>query len=86
MAQIALKRTAEKQTQLYNQSTFGEIMKTGDVVWYANKMHRKGFRPKFQPKSKGLCLITEMHNEVLAQVQVSSIKSITVHADLAVPF
>ena len=85
IARVALKRTAEKQTLLYNQSTFGEIMKTGDVVWYANKLHRKGVTPKFQPKWKGPCLITKMHNKVLAQVKLSSRKSITVHTDLLKP-
>ena len=65
MARVALKRTAEKQIWLYNQSTFGEIMKTGDMVWYANKLCRKGVTPKFQPQWKGPCLITKMHNEVL---------------------
>ena len=35
MARVVLKRTAEKQTRLYNQSNFGESMKAGDVVWYA---------------------------------------------------
>ena len=63
MAQVALKRT------------FGEIMKAGDVVWHANKLRKKGVKPKFQPKWKGPCLITKMHNEVLAQVQLSCRKT-----------
>ena len=42
MARISLKRSAEKQTQFYNQSAFGEVMKAGDMVWYANKLRRKG--------------------------------------------
>ena len=82
MARVVLKRTAEKQTRIYNQSTFGESMKAGNVVWYANKLCRKGVTPKFQPKWKNPCLITKRHIEVLAQVQVSSRKSITVHTDL----
>ena len=81
MAWVALKRTAEKQTRLYNQSTFVESMTAGDVVWYAIKLPRKGVTPKFQPKWKGPCLITKMHNKVLAQIQLSSV-SVTVHTDL----
>ena len=76
MARVALKRTAEKQTRLYNQSTFGESMKAGDVVWYANKLRRKGVTPKFQPIWKGPCLITKMHNEVFAQIQLSTEKAL----------
>ena len=72
MAWVALKRTPEKQSGLYNQSTFEEIMKTGDVVWYANKLCRKGVTSKFQPKWKGPCLITKMHNEVLKKKYYSS--------------
>ena len=37
MARIALKKTDEKQARLFNQSMFGEPMKAGDSVWYANK-------------------------------------------------
>ena len=85
MALGALNRTAEKQTWLYNQSTFEESMKAGDVVWYANKLQRKGVTPKFQPQWRGPCLFTKMHNEVLAQIQLSSRKSITVHTDVLKP-
>ena len=33
MARVVLNKTAEKQTQLYNQSTFEESMIADDVVW-----------------------------------------------------
>ena len=85
MARVSLKQSAEKQTRLYNQTAYGEVMKAGDVVWYANKLRKKGVSPKLQLKWKGPCLITEMHNEVLTQVQLSSGKSITVHTDLLKP-
>ena len=58
MACIALKKTAEKQARPYTQSTLGKPMKAGDVVWFANKLRKKGVTPKFQPKWKGPCLIT----------------------------
>ena len=74
MAGVLLKKRAEKQTRLYNQSAFGEAMKVDDVVWYANKLLRKAITPKFQPKWKGLCLITKMHNKVLAQDQLQCIQ------------
>ena len=46
---------------------------------------RKGSALYGRLKRKGPCLITKMHNEVLAQVQLSSRKSITVHTDLLEP-
>ena len=85
MAWVALKRTAEKQAQLYNQSMFGQPMKTGDAVRYTNKLRRKDVTPRCQPKWKDPCLITKMHNEILTQIQLSSRKSITVHTDLLKP-
>ena len=47
MARIALKKTAEKQARLYDWTTFGESMKAGGAVWYANKLRKKGVTPKF---------------------------------------
>ena len=81
----SLKRSAERQARLYNRAKFGEEMKVGDIVWYANKLRKKGVSPKLQPKWKGPCLIVRMHNEVLAEVQISSRKSTTVHTDLLKP-
>ena len=43
-------------------------MKVGDVVWYANKLRKKGVSPKLSPN--GEVSLTRMHNEILAEVQL----------------
>merc|ERR1711893_170362 len=78
LARICLKQSAERQMKYHNMNTYGETMKAGDVVWYANKLRKKGVSPKLQPKWRGPCLITKMHNDVLAQVQLSARKFVTV--------
>ena len=58
MAQVVFKRTAVKQTQLYYQFTFGESMKAGNVVWYANKLRKKGVKPpSSNPSGRVLVLL-----------------------------
>lgn len=85
LARVSLKRMAERQGRLYNRGTFGDRIQVGDVVWYANKLRKKGVSPKLQPKWRGPCLVTCMHNDILAQVQLSSRKTTTVHTDLLKP-
>ena len=43
---------------------------------------RKGVILKLQPKCRGPFLVTEKHNEVLAEVPIFIRKGTTVHADL----
>ena len=77
-----LKKGAETQKRLYNRGVYGEKFEAGDVVWYANKIRRKGVCPKLQPKWRGPCLILKLHNDVLAHIQLSNRKFVTVHTDL----
>ena len=77
-----LKKGAEVQKRLYNRGTYGEKLVAGDVVYYAQKVRRKGVCPKLEPKWKGPCLIHKMHNDVLAYIQLTNRKFQTVHTDL----
>ena len=77
-----LKKGAEKQTRLYNRGLHGEKFHLGDVVWYADKIRKKGVSPKLSPKWKGPCLVHKVHNDVLVHIQISSKKFSTVHTDL----
>ena len=54
----------------------------GDLVWYANKLRKKGISPKLQPKWRGPCLVVRKLNDTLVHIQVSAKKSLTVHTDL----
>jgi transposase InsO family protein/predicted aspartyl protease len=85
MARNTLKKNAERQFRLYNRNLHGEPIETGDIVWYANKIRKKGVSPKLQPKWRGPCLVLNKLNDVLAQVQLSAKKRITVHTDLLKP-
>jgi hypothetical protein len=85
LARQTLRKNAERQSKLYNRNTHGDRMSAGDLVWYASKIRKKGVSPKLQPKWRGPCLILRMHNEVLAQVQLSARKNTTVHVDLLKP-
>ena len=85
MARVNLKRNADRQSRLYNRKAHGDGMKVGDMVWYANKLRKKGVSPKLQLKWRGPCLIVKMHNDVLAQIQLSARKQTTVHTDLLKP-
>ncbi len=77
-----LKKGAEKQKRLYDKGVYGEKFEVGDIVWYANKIRKKGESPKLSPKWKGPCLIHKLHNDVLAHIQLSNRKYVTVHTDL----
>ena len=82
LASRQLKKGAETQKRFYNQGVYGEKLEPGDVVWYANKLRRKGVSPKLEPKWRGPCLIHKKHNDVLAYIQLSNRKFQTVHTDL----
>ena len=77
-----LKKGAERQKRLYDRGVFGENFEAGDVVWYADKIRKKGVSPKLSPRWKGPCLIHKLHNDVLAHIQLSNRKFVTVHTDL----
>ena len=85
MARKNLKKNAERQFRLYNKNLHGDKINAGDVVWYANKLRKKGISPKLQPKWRGPCLVIQKHNDVLADVKLSAKKSIIVHTDLLKP-
>ena len=82
MARKSLKKSAERQSRLYNRNLYGELIKTGDVVWYQNKIRKKGISPKLQPKWRGPCLVIKKLNDVLAQIKLTAKKNVTVHTDL----
>ena len=68
--------------RLYNWTTHGEVIKAGDIMWYANKLLKKGVTPKLQPKQREvLALFLKEQSEVLAEVQLSSWKNKTMHTD-----
>ena len=77
-----LKKGAETQKRLYNRGVYGEKLIPGDVVWYANKLRRKGYCQKLEPKWRGPCIIHKLHNDVLAYIQLSNRKFQMVHTDL----
>ena len=85
LARKSLKKAAERQSSLYNRRKFGDNFEEGSLVWYANKLRKKGVSPKLQPKWRGPCIITRMYNDVLAEVQLSAKKSVVVHTDLLKP-
>ncbi len=82
LARSKLKSGTERQQTLYNRKQTSDSYKAGDVVWYANKLRKKGVSPKFQAKWRGPCLVLRVHNEVIAEIQLSSRKHMTVHIDL----
>ena len=82
LASRQLKKGAETQKRLYNRGTYGEQLEAGDIVWYAQKIKRKGVCPKLEPKWRGPCLIHKKHNDVLAYIQLTNRKFQTVHTDL----
>ena len=53
MARVSVKRSAERQIKLYNQSRYSETMNVGDMVWVANKLRKKGVSHKFQSEWRG---------------------------------
>ena len=85
MARKNLKKSAERQFRLYNRNLYGEPIETGDIVWYANKIRKKGISPKLQPKWRGPCLVVKKLNDVLAHIKLTAKKSVTVHTDLLKP-
>ena len=85
LARKNLKKNAERQINLYNRRKHGETFAAGDLVWYANKLRKKGLSPKLQPKWRGPCLVLKMYNDVLAEVKLSVKKSVVVHTDLLKP-
>ena len=85
LARKHLRRNAERQANLYNRRKHGETFIVGDLVWYANKLRKKGLSPKLQPKWRGPCLVIKMYNDVLAEIKLSMKKSIIVHTDLLKP-
>ena len=85
LARKNLKQAAERQTKYYNRSKHGNAFSCGDLVWYANKLRKKGVSPKLQPKWKGPCLVVKRHNDALVQIQSGAKKFINVHTDLLKP-
>ena len=82
LARQNLKQAAERQSKYYNRSKHGDAFGSGDLVWYANKLRKKGVSPKLQPKWKGPCLVIKRHNDVLVQIQLGAKKFMNVHTDL----
>ena len=85
LARKNLKKGAERQMNLYNRRKHGESFNLGDLVWYANKLRKKGVSPKLQPKWRGPCLVTKVYNDVLVEIRLSLKKSTVVHTDLLKP-
>ena len=85
MARKNLKKSAERQFRLYNRNLYGEPIETGDIVWYANKIRKKGISPKLQPKWRGPCLVVKKLNDVLVRIKLTAKKGVTVHTDLLKP-
>ena len=85
LARVNLKKNVARQHKLYNTSHHGETFQVGDLVWYANRLRKKGVAPKLQPKWRGPCLVTKKHNDVLFGVQMSAKKIQNVHSDLLKP-
>ena len=85
LARTRLKSSAERQRRLYDRKQHGQMYRAGEVVWYANKLRRKGVSPKLQPKWRGPCLIVRMHNDVLAELMTTSRKYTVVHVDMLKP-
>ena len=85
LARSTLKKNAERQQRLYNRECYGATYHPGDLVWYMNKLRKKGVSPKLQPKWRGPCLVTKMYNDVLAEIALTAKKTIVVHTDLLKP-
>ena len=85
LAKQNLRRAAERQSKYYNQSRHGTAFAPGDLVWYANKLRKKGVSPKLQPKWKGPCLVVHRFNDALLRIQTGAKKTINVHTDLLKP-
>ena len=56
IAWVVLKRTADKHTQLYNQSTFGESMKAGVEYGMLTNCAQNESCPSFNPNGRVLVL------------------------------
>ena len=82
LARMNLRKAAERQSRYYNRTRHGCVFNEGDLVWYANKLRKKGVSPKLQPKWRGPCLVVRKLNDTLVHIQVSAKKSLTVHTDL----
>ena len=82
VARSNTKRNMERQFRLYNQKQHGSEFSVGDLVWYQNKLRKKGVSPKLQPKWRGPCIVTRKLNNVLVEIQFSATKKTTVHTDL----
>lgn len=85
MARENLRRSAERQKKLYDRKKTSATYREGDPVWYLNKIRKKGVTPKLQPKWRGPCVIVRMYSDVVAEVQLSARKSVTVHVDMLKP-
>ena len=85
LARKNLMRSGERQKALYDRKNHGSGYKVGDRVWCMNKTRKKGVCPKLQPKWKGPCIITKVHNDVIVEVQLSIRKTSTLHTDLLKP-
>ena len=81
-----LKQAAQKEKRLYDRKAYGPGFEKGDAVWMANKGRKPGRSPKFMPKWRGPCLITQKFNDVLMEVQSGSGKTAVVHTDLLKPY
>ena len=79
------KKNVERQFRLFNQKQHGDEFAVGDLVWYMNKLRKKGVSPKLQPKWRGPCVVTRKFNTVLVEIQFSPTKKTTVHTDLLKP-
>jgi transposase InsO family protein len=85
LARNKLKASAERQKRLYNRHKHGDELQLGQVVWYINKLRKKGVSPKLQPKWRGPFLIVRKHNDILVEIQMTARKFVTVHTDLLKP-
>ena len=82
VARSNTKKNVERQFKYYNRKQHGPEFSVGDLVWYQNKLRKKGVSPKLQPKWRGPCLVTRKFNAVLVEIQLSPTKKNTVHTDL----
>ena len=85
IARTNMKKNTERQFRYYNQKQHGDEFCVGDLVWYQNKLRKKGVSPKLQPKWRGPCIVTRKFNDVLFEIQTSSTKKTVVHSDLLKP-
>jgi hypothetical protein len=85
MARDNLKQSAERQKTLYDRRKHEQQFHVGNLVWFLNKIRKKGVSPKLQPKWRGPCVVVRMFSDVLSEIQLSARKTVTVHTDMLKP-